>query len=183
MGKPRLVHPFCKQKTSGHFFDIFRLHDEHTVLGLPFSVWYGSKYVIVPFSVSLNIYTENRTNGKLQLPFVCCKRKTETANFRLYCTANGNRKRNFVFLGQQMINSSRRLLYQPACPSMMTSRISCDHSSYQVFLWLCPSHQIVPWVCGPSSQVAYSLSSLQSGVSIIMIPLIRLLHVMIPSVS
>jgi hypothetical protein len=43
---------------------------------------------------SLYIYAENGTNGKRQLPFVCCKRKTETTNFRLF-SANGNRK--FVF--------------------------------------------------------------------------------------
>jgi hypothetical protein len=32
--------------------------------------------------------TENGTNGKWQSPFVCCKWKTETANFRLFA-ANG----------------------------------------------------------------------------------------------
>jgi hypothetical protein len=35
--------------------------------------------------------TENRTNGKQQLPFICCKRKTATANFRL-SVANGKRQ-------------------------------------------------------------------------------------------
>ncbi len=33
-----------------------------------------------------------RTNGKQQLLFDCCKRNTESANFRLFA-ANGNRKR------------------------------------------------------------------------------------------
>jgi hypothetical protein len=47
--------------------------------------------------------TENRTNRKRQLLFVFCKRKTETANFRLFA-ANENRKRTFVFLGPQRIN-------------------------------------------------------------------------------
>jgi hypothetical protein len=41
--------------------------------------------------------------GKQQLPFVCCKQKSETANFRLF-SANGKWK--FVFLGQQMINGN-----------------------------------------------------------------------------
>jgi hypothetical protein len=34
---------------------------------------------------------ENGTNGKQQLPFICCKRKTATANFRLFA-ANGKRE-------------------------------------------------------------------------------------------
>jgi hypothetical protein len=37
--------------------------------------------------------------------------KTETANFRLFAT-KGNGKRKFVFIGQQTINSNRRLLLQ-----------------------------------------------------------------------
>jgi hypothetical protein len=40
---------------------------------------------------------KNGANGKRQLPFVSCKRKTETANFRLF-VANGNGKPKFVFL-------------------------------------------------------------------------------------
>ncbi len=53
---------------------------------------------------STYVYKENRTNGKQQLPFVCCKRKTETANFPLFA-AKGNGKWKFVFLGRQTINS------------------------------------------------------------------------------
>jgi hypothetical protein len=49
--------------------------------------------------------TENGTNGRWQVPFVFCKRKTETANFG-FVTANGNGKWKFVFLGQQMINGN-----------------------------------------------------------------------------
>jgi hypothetical protein len=49
------------------------------------------------------IYTETGTIGKWQLPIVCCKRKTETANFRLV-SANGKRK--LVFLGLKTINSN-----------------------------------------------------------------------------
>jgi hypothetical protein len=39
-------------------------------------------------------------NRKMQLPFVSCKRKTETENFRLFA-ANGNGKRKFIFLGSK----------------------------------------------------------------------------------
>jgi hypothetical protein len=53
---------------------------------------------------------ENRTIGIQQLPFVCCKWKMKTENFRLF-SANGNVKRKFVFLGRQTINGNRRLLF------------------------------------------------------------------------
>jgi hypothetical protein len=49
--------------------------------------------------------TGNGTNGKLQLPFVGCKRK-ETANFRLFA-ADGNGKCKFVSLGEQTVNGKR----------------------------------------------------------------------------
>jgi hypothetical protein len=85
---------------------------------LPFSIGNGSIY-IVPFSVfmyicivymllfkyTVYIFPENRTNGKW--------------NFRLFA-ANGNGKQKFVFLGRQMINVNRRLLFQRTCPSMQT---------------------------------------------------------------
>ncbi len=45
--------------------------------------------VCVCVCVCVYIYTKNGTNGKRKLPFVCCKRKKETANFRLIA-ANGN---------------------------------------------------------------------------------------------
>jgi hypothetical protein len=48
---------------------------------------YISIYVYAP--VSKYIETENGTNRKLQLPFVCCKQKTEMANF---CLFSANRK-------------------------------------------------------------------------------------------
>ncbi len=69
---------------------------------------------------------ENRTNGKQQLPFVCCKQNTETSNFRLFA-ANRKRKRKFVFLGRQTINSNQQLLFQQTCPSMniLKSVYSC----------------------------------------------------------
>ncbi len=40
-----------------------------------------------------------------------------TAKIRLFA-ANGNGKRKFVFLGRQMINGNRRLLFQQTCQSM-----------------------------------------------------------------
>jgi hypothetical protein len=54
---------------------------------------------------------ENGTNGKQQLPFVCCKEKTESANLRLFA-ANGSGKRKFVFLSRQTVNRNRRLLFE-----------------------------------------------------------------------
>jgi hypothetical protein len=39
--------------------------------------------------VYVHLQVENGTNGKRQIPFICCKQKTETANFRLLA-ANGN---------------------------------------------------------------------------------------------
>jgi hypothetical protein len=46
---------------------------------------------------------ENGTNGKRQFPFVCCKRETETANFRL-SAANRTGKKKFILVGRQMIH-------------------------------------------------------------------------------
>ncbi len=46
------------------------------------------------------IYTEKGTNEKQQLPFVCSKGKTKTANFRLFA-AKRNGQQKFVLLGQQ----------------------------------------------------------------------------------
>jgi hypothetical protein len=53
-------------------------------------------------------------NGNGKLLFVCCKRKTAMANFRLFA-ANGNGKWKFVFL--DLPNASQRLLLQKTCPS------------------------------------------------------------------
>jgi hypothetical protein len=44
---------------------------------------------------------ELKKNGKVA--FVCCKQKTEMANFCLFA-ANGNGKWKFVFLGRQTTN-------------------------------------------------------------------------------
>jgi hypothetical protein len=56
---------------------------------------------------------ENITNGKRQLPFVCCERLTSVCFL-----STGNRKQKFVFLGRQTINCYRCLLFQQTCPSM-----------------------------------------------------------------
>jgi hypothetical protein len=63
---------------------------------------------------------QNSVNGKQQLPFACCKRKAETANFCLFAK-NGNGKREFIFLGHQTINGNgnQQLLFQQTCPSML----------------------------------------------------------------
>jgi hypothetical protein len=57
-------------------------------------------------------------NGNGQLPFVCCKQKMDTENFRLFA-AYRNGKRTFVFLGWQMVNGNQLLLYQQTCSSMV----------------------------------------------------------------
>ncbi len=44
---------------------------------------------------------ENGTNGKRQFLFISCKQKWK-----------------FIFLGRQMFNGNRRLLFQKTCPSM-----------------------------------------------------------------
>jgi hypothetical protein len=51
------------------------------------------------------LQTENRNS---KLPFVCCKQKTETANFRLF-SANGKRK--FGFLNRCMINGNQNCCF------------------------------------------------------------------------
>ncbi len=73
--------------------------------------------------ISLFPQTKNRTNGKWQLPFAFCKRKTEIDNFRLFA-ANGHGKEIFFFLRRQMINSNWRLLFRQTCQSM--SKKSCN---------------------------------------------------------
>jgi hypothetical protein len=70
------------------------------------------------------------------------KRKTElteNGNFRLFAE-NGNgklpfvclkRKRKLVFLGRQMINGNRRVLFQQTCPSMYLSTVGPGYAAYQ----------------------------------------------------
>jgi hypothetical protein len=60
---------------------------------------------------------ENGTDGKWQLPFVCCKRKTEAENLPFF-DANGNGNRKFVFIGLETVNGNRRLLFQQTYPTM-----------------------------------------------------------------
>jgi hypothetical protein len=59
-------------------------------------------YISIYIYIYLYKYTESRPNGKLQLLFVCCKRKT-----KITFATNRNGKRRFVFLGQQTINGNR----------------------------------------------------------------------------
>jgi hypothetical protein len=69
-----------------------------------------------PFSMSPSTCFQISANGKWQLPLVCCKwkRKLQTSLF----LEDEDRKRKFVFLGQQMIHNKRQLLYQQRYPSM-----------------------------------------------------------------
>ncbi len=53
------------------------------------------------------------------------KELTKNSNFFLFA-ANGNRKRKFVFLGLQTINSSQRFLLQQTCPSMGSMQGKCN---------------------------------------------------------
>jgi hypothetical protein len=69
------------------------------------------------FHVSRILQTENGTNRKRGLPFVCCKGKTETANLRLFA-ADGNGKRKFFFPWSAKLSNNRRLLFLQTCPSM-----------------------------------------------------------------
>jgi hypothetical protein len=71
-------------------------------------------YVYLWSNVSGIPQTENGTYGKRQLPFVFCKRKTETANSRLF-VANG--KRTVVCLGWQTINGDRKIAVLAYVPS------------------------------------------------------------------
>ncbi len=61
-----------------------------------------------------------------KLLFISCYWKKDTANFRLFA-ANGNGRRKFGFLGWQMINGNRRLLYQHTCP------FSHDYPAFYLF--------------------------------------------------
>jgi hypothetical protein len=66
------------------------------------------------------IYTENGTDGKRQLPFVCCKLKRKWHTF--FVSANGKRK--FVFLGPQTKNSNRISASVPSKPIANGVKIS-----------------------------------------------------------
>ncbi len=102
-------------------------------------------YVFMSPYTSLNVsgilQTEIRTNGKRQLPFMCCKRKT--ANFCLFA-ATGTGKRKFVFLGRQTINGNRRLLFQKTCPSITLNNplFFCNSVISRVFLLTNVANQV-----------------------------------------
>jgi hypothetical protein len=117
-----------------HFFDNKRKNDK-----LPFARWANGKlikenrpvfrflydvflckiaaYICIYINISLFIYI---INIYIYI-FICIhiykeNGTYENCNFCLF-SANGNRKRNFVFLGRQMIND-RWLLFKQTCPSM-----------------------------------------------------------------
>jgi hypothetical protein len=70
---------------------------------------------------------------KWQLPYVCCKQKTETANFRLF-DAKGNGKQKIVFLGRQTINANRRLLFQQTGPPIAFTLLVSSISTFTFFI-------------------------------------------------
>ncbi len=127
-GQVRLIH---LQTITFRYF----VHQQTDKDKLPFAQWANGKRILkkhmgfcflfetvaciymLPFQY---IYTENWTMRKWQLPFVCCKPKTEMADFHLF-PANGSGKRKLIFLSRQMISDNRRLLFQQTCPSMMFS--------------------------------------------------------------
>ncbi len=82
-------------------------------------------------------WTPLEENGNL-----CCERKTETANFRLF--AANEQKRKVVFLGRQMINGNQRLLFQKMCPSVSTSYPICSYLHSALDNWTGPSSNISP---------------------------------------
>ncbi len=100
----------------------------HVMFPCPRPCFYVHVYVLV---LETLLQTENGTDGKRQLPFVCCKRKTETANFCLFA-ANGNGKWKFVFYGQWTINGYRRLPFQQKCPFMHICRFSRGFFVYYI---------------------------------------------------
>jgi hypothetical protein len=83
----------------------FRLHDEQTVNGVKKN-WLSFRFL---FETAAFI-------RKWQLSFAqyaaSSKHKLQTSVF-----FSANRKRNFVFLGWQKINSNGCLLFQQTCPS------------------------------------------------------------------
>jgi hypothetical protein len=86
--------------------------------------------------------TENGTHGKRQLPFVCCKRKTETAYFHLFA-GNGIGKRKFIFLDgiRQMVVScfSKDAHLCRFCFPFVANRRSCRFPlvpfSLYIYIW------------------------------------------------
>jgi hypothetical protein len=71
--------------------------------------------------------------------------KKETANCR-FSAANGSGKRNFVFLGWQIINGYRQLLYEQTCPSVVKNLVtSCSTSMIQWNWRLAQLHRNRNW--------------------------------------
>jgi hypothetical protein len=79
---------------------------------------------------------ENGTNRKRKIPFVFCKRKTETANFRSFAV-NGN---GSLF---SLLAKDFQFLFQQQCPSM--SATYTEHFCLVVFL-LVSSYTVVSYL-------------------------------------
>ncbi len=100
----------------------FRFTFATNKLKLLFSVRFLFPYFIYTYSyiqTYIHIFREfrlpwryidgNGADGKRQLPFVCCKQKTEIGSL-------------FSLVGQT-INGNRRLLFQQTCPSMTNTQL------------------------------------------------------------
>ncbi len=112
----RLASPFshfCKRITSACFFVNKRTKNKlpfaRWVNGLRKSAWSSVFRFLFKTTVYIQyIYIFGKRNFRLfaavvwKFSFICCRRKMETANFRL-SAANRNGKRKFVVLGRQTI--------------------------------------------------------------------------------
>jgi hypothetical protein len=125
------LRPVCKRQTSVCTTSKWKRVKDNR-LGFRFHLRLKRQHINI--NIDINIYiniknaqTHTQTRKRNQRKtFVCCKRKTETPNFRLLAT-NGGRKWEFVFLGWQTINGNRGLLFQQTCPSMLIVMIICKN--------------------------------------------------------
>jgi hypothetical protein len=97
----------------GHVLSVrlVRLHDERTVNGLRKIAWpsiFRLKWQHINININL-FYTYVQTQT-LNTHKKRNYQKSEVANLHLFA-ANRKEKRKFVFLGRQLINGSRRLLF------------------------------------------------------------------------
>ncbi len=104
-------------------------------LGFCFPFETAAYMYTVNLNGSIYIYTENKTKGKWQFLFVCCKWETETVNSYLFA-ANRNGKQKFVFLGWQTVNGNWRLLFQQMYryPSIVLCTYLHTYTLYNIYL-------------------------------------------------